>query len=164
MKRFAAASLLIAALGAGAAFAANITPTPIVGPTETGENSAGAQQVTDMARLKVGSCAVTAGGTGNQTVTCNGAAGAITLPSQTFAALSSTVITINNTKIQSGDMIQCTPDFHAAAAGSGLICSAQNNSGAGTIVITLVNPNATTATGAITALVYFIVNTQGNPN
>jgi len=178
MRRLISA-LSAVSIASAIAYAAAVNTTPIVTLTETGENSMGAQQPTDMSRLKLGACAVTAGGTGAQTVACNGAAGAITLPSQTFAALSATVITVNNTKAQAftaapvpgvpvADMVLCTVDAHAAAVASALVCSAQNNTTAGVspgqLILTLTNPNATTATGAIVPIVYFMLATTGNPN
>jgi hypothetical protein len=162
MKRIALAGLLLAAF-CQAALAANATNTPIIPPTETGENSSMQQQVVDVARFKPGFCTVTAGGTGNQAVTCNGAAGSITLPAQSFGALSNTVITSTDSKLQTGDQVLCTLDSHAAATATNPECSAQNN-GAGAIVFTISNSNATTATGSITLLINFLILTVGNPN
>lgn len=162
MKRLAIAAFLLAAITA-IALAANVTLTPIVGPTETGENSLGAQQVTDMARLKVGSCTVTTTGSSNaNSGTCNGAAGVVTTNSISIAVTTGTAaITITNSKVQAGDMVQCEVDATGATASSRPFCASAQVS-AGQIVFTLANLGSATETANL--LIYFLVNTQGNPN
>lgn len=164
MKRFALAGGLALAL-CSYGFAANRTPTPIVGPNETGEWDAMQQQVVDMARMKPGSCtATTTGAEPNFTaVACNGAAGAVTTNTNvTVAAVGGKdTVTITNTKVQAGDFVQCTLDSTGAAAGSTPVCTAVVVT-AGQIVFTI--SNLTTTSPAAALKVYFAVFTQGNPN
>jgi hypothetical protein len=164
MKRLSIAAFLLAAV-ASIAFAANITLTPIVPPTETGENSAGSQQVTDMARMKPGSCtATTTGAEPNFTaVACNGAAGAVTTNANvTIAAVGGKdTVTITNTKVQAGDFVDCQLDSAGAAAGSTPTCTAVVVT-AGQIVFTISNLTATSPAAALK--LYFMVFTAGNPN
>lgn len=154
-----------AAVFGGAALAANITPTPIVGPNETGENSLGAQQVFDFARIKIGSCtATTTGSEPNFTsVTCNGASGAITTNANvTIAAVGGKdTVTIANNKVQLGDFVQCTLDSTGAAAGSTPLCTATVVT-AGQVVFTISNLTATSPAAPLK--VYFLVMTAGNGN
>lgn len=167
MKRFAlAGGLALACIFGLFAHAANITLTPIVGPTETGENSAGAQQVTDMARLKVGMGTLSAsGGPTAFTGTLNFAAGIITLPSATVAASgsNSTTMTLTNSKVQAGDEVQCTIDStNSAPAGATPFCASVKVS-AGQIIFVISDASATAMTAA-NLFVHYIINTQGNPN
>jgi hypothetical protein len=165
MRRFLAhaamLSLLLASIGM--ARAANVTLTPIVPPTETGENSLQAQQVVDMARLKVGTCsATTAGAEPTFTATCNGASGIITLnANMTKVSGALDNVTVTNSKVQAGDMVQCTLDSTGAAAAAAPVCSAVQVA-AGSIVFQLTNVSATSPAANIKF--YFLINTQGNPN
>lgn len=162
MKRFALAGLLCAGLTA-LAFAANITLTPIVGPNETGENSANSQMVFDVARLKMGSCTVTTTGSSNANAgTCNGSAGVVTTNAISIAVTTgSALVTVTNNKVQAGDMVQCELDATGATSTSLPLCASAQVS-AGQIIFTLVNLGA--ATEVANLKIYFLVNTAGNPN
>lgn len=152
----AAASLWIGV----AAHAANVTLTPVIGPTETGENSAPAQQVMDMARMKPGSCTVSIAAAGSGT--CNGAAGAITVTSVSMAVTTgSAAVTVANSKVQAGDFVQCTVDATGATANSIPFCASATVS-AQQIIFKLANVGSATESANLT--MYFLVFTQGNPN
>lgn len=162
MKRFLTIMALLYA-GLGVALAANVTPTPIVGPTETGENSLGAQQVTDFARIKIGSCTTTTtGAEPSFSATCNGASGAITTNTNvTKVSGAVDLITVTNSKIQAGDFVQCTVDNTGAAAAAAAICSAAAVS-TNQVIFQITNASATSPAHTLT--IYFLVMTQGNPN
>jgi hypothetical protein len=164
MKRIALASLLLAAF-CQAALAANATNTPIVPPTETGENSSMQQQVVDMARIKLGFGTTTIAVSGSAgSGTLNFAAGIVTLTAATTGASGATpsVITLNNSKVQVGDFVQCTADQTGATAGSVLVCNAHIAS-AGVITLSLYSATPTALTSSTIALNFEIL-TQGNPN
>jgi hypothetical protein len=168
MKRLAAAVIgLLIGIGIYqlAVFAANITPTPVVGPNETGENSQSSQQIVDMARIKLGFGTATisiSGSAGSGTL--NNAAGIITLTTATAGASGATpsVVTLNNNKVQVGDIVQCTADQTGATAGSVLVCNAHVAS-AGVVTLTLYDATPTALTSS-TVVLNFEVITQGNPN
>jgi len=165
MKRIALAGGLALAL-CSQVFAANPTPTPIVPPTETGENSAGSQQVTDMARLKLGMGTVTAsGGPTAFTATLNFASGIITTNGMTLVASGAgacpNTITLTNNKIQAGDIVFAILDSTNSAAGAPSVGSVKVS--AGQVVILICNDTSTPMT-ASNVSTYFLVNTQGNPN
>lgn len=165
MKRFIAALLAGSLAFAPAAFAIQNTPTPIVGPTELGETSIDQQNIVNVARIKPGSCtATTTGAEPNFTaVACNGAAGVVTTNANvTIAAVGGKdTVTITNTKVQAGDMVQCTLDSTGAAAGSTPLCTAAVVT-AGQVVFTISNLTATSPAAALK--LYFMVDTKGNPN
>jgi len=148
----------------GLAYAANITLTPIVGPTETGENSLGSQQVTDTARLKpgMGTLPITVSGAAGSG-TLNTAAGIITLSAATAGASGATptVITLTDSKIQAADLLLCTVDQTGATAGSVLVCNGHATAGGATL--TLYDASSTALTSS-TVIVNFFVLTNGNPN
>lgn len=155
MKRILSALAAIVCAGA-LAYAANVIPTPIVGPTETGENGLGAQQVTDMARFKLGFGTVT----GASPQTLNFAAGVVTTNSLATAASTSTTYTLNNTKVQAGDAVQCTIDPLTSTGTP--VCSGAHVT-AGSIVFTIANVATATALNAPINIMFMVV-TQGNPN
>lgn len=157
---------VVAALAVSfAAYAANVTLTPIVPPTETGENSLGAQQVTDTARLKLGlgtgTCAVSAAACA---VTINSAAGLITVTAATAGAsgATQTVMTVTDNRVQVGDQIFCSVDQNGATAGAVVTCL-PHITAAGTFTINLADASVTALTSS-TLTVNFMINTQGNPN
>lgn len=167
MKRFLPivwAAFLVCAI-AGLSYAANVTLTPIVPPTETGENSLGSQQVTDTARIKVGlgtgTCAISGAAC---SVTVNNAAGLITVTSATAGAsgTAQSVMTVTDNKVQVGDQIFCSVDQNGATAGAVITCL-PHITGAGTFTINLADASVTALTSS-TLTVNFFVNTQGNPN
>jgi L-serine deaminase len=156
---------MAAVLVASAAYAANVTLTPIVPPTETGENSLSSQQVVDMARLKPGSCSATiAISTSAGSGTCNGAMGILSVTTATAGAsgTSPSVITLNDSKVQVGDMVDCTPDQTGATSGAVLTCNAHVGS-AGVITLSIYDGSATAMTSSSVTL-EFMVFTQGNSN
>lgn len=148
---------------AGQALSIESTNTPIVPPNETGEEKLHQQQILDAARLKLGSCTVTAtGAEATETATCNGAVGAVTMSANmTKVSGAIDLITVTNNKITAGDYVQCTLDTTGAAAAAAAFCSgvqvSQNQ-----VIIQLTNASATSP--AATLKVYFSVTTQGNPN
>jgi hypothetical protein len=168
MKRLLAslsAGLLLTSIIANAAFAANATPTPVVPPTETGENSEMQQQIVDMARIKPGQCTATAAGSGaaagTQTVTCNGASGVITTVALTMnAAAGINTVTVTDDKVQVGDIVMAIMDNSTTPAAQTEVL-AVNAIAAGSFNIQLIQDN-TTACGV--CKVYFTVFTKGNPN
>lgn len=159
---------LAATACAGAiAYAANVTPTPIVGPTETGENSLGAQQVTDMSRFKLGSGTITASGSGTSfTGTLNFASGQVTLNAATLGAsgTAQATLTLTNSKAQStNDFAFCALEtFTGITAGAVPVCTA-NVTSAGTLTIQLADASATAMTSS-TLVVNYMIITTGNPN
>jgi hypothetical protein len=165
MKRLllACAPLLLLA---SMAWAAQSTPTPVVPPNETGENSAGQQQIMDMARLKVGMCQATATGSGaaagTQTATCNGGAGSVTTVTLTFATVGAlNTLTITDNKVNVGDICMAMVDPLATAATAGpeaMNCKV----GANTLTVILTNNLAASPAGPVN--VNFLVVTTGNPN
>jgi hypothetical protein len=165
MKRILSALAALACAGA-IAYAANITNTPIVPPNETGENSAGSQQVMDMARFKPGQCAATATGSGaaggSETATCNGASGQVTTVTLTIATVGAlNTVTITNSKVQATDGCVATLDPLAAAATSApfvLSCHVTAN----TLTVILSNVLAVSPASAVE--INFLVMTSGNPN
>lgn len=165
MKRFALALCLL--LGwAACALAANPTPTPIVPPNETGENSASSQQVVDMARIKPGWCTATATGSGAaagaQTVTCNGAWAQVTTVTLTIATVGAlNTVTVTNNKVQAGDGCMATVDATGAAATSAVFvqsCAVSAN----TLTVILTNILAVSPAAAVK--INLLVLTNGNPN
>jgi SpoU rRNA methylase family enzyme len=162
MKAFRAA-LAALLISGGITLAANITPTPVVPPNETGENSAASQQILDMARFKPGFCTVTtAGSEAAQTGTCNGASGLITSGfSITVISNAKDLMTITNNKVQAGDLcIAMIDDTGAAAASVPEVASCRVT--AGQIVLVITNASATSPAAALKAM--FLIITQGNPN
>lgn len=148
---------------ASAAWALQNTPTPPVPPNETGEASQHQQEILDVARLKPGQCTVTTTGSSNANVgTCNGASGVITTNSISIAVTTgSAVVTIQNNKVQAGDIVLCTLDATGATATSLPDCSSVQVS-AGQMIFTLTNTGA--ATEVANLKIYFLVLTKGNPN
>ena len=150
----------------GLAYAANITLTPIVGPTETGENSLGSQQVTDMARVKPGFCTATATGSGaaagTETATCNGALAQVTTVSLTIATVGAlNTVTITDSKVQAGDACVATADTTGAAATSAVFvqtCKVSANT------LTVILTNILAVSPAAPVVINALVLTQGNPN
>lgn len=163
MKRFLPTLAALLAISA-AAWAIEATNTPIVGPTENGENKAGQQQVTDMARLKLGfgTLAITVSGSAGSG-TLNNASGIITLSAATtgISGATPTVITLTDNKIQAGDFVDCTIDQTGATAGTVLACSAHAT--ANQIVFSIYSATPTALTSS-TILLEFATFTQGNPN
>lgn len=166
MKRILLVASFLSALVIGAAFAANVTPTPIVPPNETGENSEASQQVFNMARFKPGLCTATATGSGAaagaQTVTCNGAWAQITTVTLTIATVGAlNTVTVTNNKVQAGDGCQATVDATGAAATSAVFvqsCAASAN----TLTVILTNILAVSPAAAVK--INLLVTTSGNPN
>lgn len=157
------AAAIFFAVGVLFAYAANITPTPIVGPTETGEWSAMSQQVVDMARIKPGFGSGTAGGSASAaTFTSNTAAGSATWPANlTIISNATATFTLTNSKVQAGDAALCMLDSTGAAAGSvPEVASVQVS--AGQLVCVLTNASATSP--AVAVKIYWLILTQGNPN
>ena len=162
MKRllFAGVAMLVVAT---AAWALQNTPTPIVNPPETGEFSGVQDQVVDMARLKVGSGTLTAGGSATAaTGTLNFASGVVTWPANlTIISNATATLTLTNSKVQAGDVVFGMIDSTGAAAGSvPEVASVQVS--AGQVVFVLTNASATSP--AIPVKVYYLVVTKGNPN
>lgn len=165
MKRILSALAAIVCAGA-LAYAANVTPTPIVGPNETGEWGAMQQQIVDVARFKPGMCSTTASGSGaaggTETATCNGAAGQVTTVSLTIATVGAlNTVTITNSKVQAGDACIATLDPLAAAATSApfvLSCHVTANT------LTVIISNVLAVSPASAVEIDFLVLTQGNPN
>jgi hypothetical protein len=150
---------------AGAAMAANITLTPVVPPTETGEKSDASQQIMDFARIKLGfGTATIAISSSAGSGTLNNAVGLITLTAATAGASGATpsVITVNDSKVQVGDAVQCSADSTGATAGAVLVCNAHVTS-AGVITLTLYSATPTALTSS-TVVLNFEVLTAGNPN
>jgi len=151
----------------GRALAAEPTPTPIVGPNETGEDKTAAQQVFNMARLKLGGAAITATGTAAAATVLtaanyNYASGIVTWPAPlTIVSNATATLTMANTKIQAGDIVMGILDATGAAAGAiPEVASVQVT--AGQAVFTLTNASATSP--AVAIKVMFFVITKGNPN
>jgi len=164
MKRRLLALAAAGVLVASAAYAANITLTPIVPPTETGENSLGSQQVTDMARFKLGmgTVAITVSGSAGAG-TCNFAACIITLSAATAGASGATptVITLTDSKVQAADIVLCTVDQTGATAGAVLVCN--SHEAAGSATLTLYDASATALLSS-TVVLNIVTVTNGNPN
>ncbi|TAL08282.1 MAG: hypothetical protein EPO02_13345 [Nitrospirae bacterium] len=151
--------------GVLAAAALNITLTPVVPPTENGENSSSAQQIVDFARIKLGFGTTTIAISGSAgTGTLNNAAGLITLTSATAGASGATpsVVTLNDNKVQTTDAVQCNADSTGATAGAVLVCNAHITS-AGVVTLTLYSATPTALT-ASTVVLSMEVLTSGNPN
>jgi hypothetical protein len=166
MKRLALAGGLALALTL-AALAANITPTPIVPPNETGENSASSQQVVDMARFKLGFCTATATGSGAaagaETATCNGAWAQVTTVSLTLNTVGAlNTLTITDNKVNVGDGCMASVDATGAAAGSTIEAMNCSVTAANTIVVVIIS-NSTTSPAA-PVKVNVLIGTSGNPN
>lgn len=167
MKRVAlAGGLALACVLSYLAWAANITPTPIVGPTETGEWSAMQQQVVDIARLKPGLCTATATGSGaaggTETVTCNGAWAQITTVSLTIATIGAlNTVTVTNSKVQAGDGCVATVDATGAAATSAVFVQTCEVSAS---TLTIILTNILAVSPAAPVKINAMVLTQGNPN
>lgn len=109
------------------AFAVQTTPTPPVAP-EDGENSSSQSQIVDVARLKIGFGTITAGGTAAAaTATLNFASGQVTWPANlTIVSNAQATLTLTDSKIQAGDIVQGWLDDTGAAAG---ICGARRRGG-----------------------------------
>jgi len=162
MKQF-----LLAGVGAlmlvGRALALEPTPTPPVPPTETGEDKTPAQQILNMARLKLGFGTITAGGSAAAaTATLNNAAGIVTWPAAlTIVSNATATLTLTSNKITTGDIVVGMLDATGAAAGAiPEVASVQvsNNQA----IFTLTNASTTSPAVAV-KLMYFVI-THGNPN
>lgn len=163
MKRILPA--LAALLAASAiAFALNITNSPIIGPTENGENSLSSQQVVDVARLKPGMTVATAGGSASAaTLTANTAAISATWPANlTITSDATATLTWTTSKAQAlGDGVLCTLDRNGSAAAAVPFVAGVALT-AGQVVVTLSNSSATSPAAPV--IVYCLILTQGNPN
>jgi hypothetical protein len=165
MKRILAAlAATIALIMPLTAMAAQTTPTPLVLPTETGEDSLLQQSIFNAARLKLGFCTATTTGTEpTLAATCNGAAGIITpgvnITLATVGALD--VVTVTNDKVQLGDAVLCTMDATGAASATAAIC-ANATVTAGQIVFNISNLLAKSPAAPLK--LYFAIITKGNPN
>jgi hypothetical protein len=165
MKRNLLVGVAALLLSAGLVWAVtNPTPTPIVTPPETGEDSLHAGEVFNMARFKPGMCTVSVTVSGATAAgTCNGASGQITSAATTAGASGATpsVITITNNKVNAADIVICQIDKLAGAAGSALVCNTHET--ASTVVFTIQSASTTALTSA-TITISFLVITSGNPN
>lgn len=142
--------------GLAAVMAAQPTPTPLAG-NETGENSAFAEQIVDMARIKVGFGTGTAS---SNAVTINRASGIITTEALTTAAGATQAITLTSNKIQAGDAVMAIVD-PASSAGTPVVANVAVS--ASTAVVLVKNIHASDALNAAIKI-YFVVLTAGNGN
>lgn len=163
MKRIVSA--LAALLCAGAiAFALNITNSPIVGPTETGEWSAMSQQVVDVARFKPGMTVATAGGSvAAATTTVNTAAAQITWPGNiTIVSGATATLTCTCSKAQAGDIVLASLSFTNTPTSGSAPAFVNTSVTNGQLVFTITNLTATSV--AQTPVITWLLMTTGNPN
>lgn len=139
-----------------AAYALDVTRVAPVAP-ETGHRSEPAAQILSAARLQLGSGS---GTTSSFAITINKAAGVITTESLTTAAGATQAVTLTDSKIRVGDMIQCTVDPNGSA---GTPICANVTVSAGQAVFLIQNIHSATALNAAVKI-YFMIVTAGNPN
>lgn len=111
------------------------------------------QQVA-MGQMQLGSGTAT----GNS-VTINAGSGVITTASLTTAQNAATAITLTNSRVAVGDMVQCTVD-PLSSAGNPFCASAKVT--AGQVVFQVSNNFAAALNGPVA--IYFWINKAGNPN
>ncbi len=120
----------------------------------TGTQSEHQQQQFRVGQLQIGS----ATSTGNSS-TANAGSGAITTASLTTAQGAVTAITLTNSRVAVGDMVQCTVDPMSSAGGPFCANAAVSN---GQIIFNVGNFAAAALNN--TVRIYWVINKTGNSN